>query len=302
VDLDGDGTNDILSGSWPGELYFFRGEGKGKFAAPETIKDKDGKVINPGRASTVFACDWNGDGALDLVMGNIDGHVQVALNEGGSKTNAFGKPQQVKFKSEAIKVNHGDSHPVVADWDNDGKPDLLVGAGDGGVLWYRNVGSRKEPKFESARVLLDGITQPQGDGKPKGGQRGYRAKICVTDWNGDGQLDLLVGDFNMSYGEKPKLSDADKAAEKAAQEKYQKIREDLESYFGELQKLGEFPADRAAREEYAKKQQKIADKYKKPLDELNQVQQTLQKFQQPYTMNGFVWLLLGAPPKESAER
>ena len=30
MDLDGDGRTDILSGSWPGELYFFKGEGKGK--------------------------------------------------------------------------------------------------------------------------------------------------------------------------------------------------------------------------------------------------------------------------------
>ena len=31
MDLDHDGTLDILSGSWPGEIYWFRGLGQGKF-------------------------------------------------------------------------------------------------------------------------------------------------------------------------------------------------------------------------------------------------------------------------------
>ena len=45
MDLDGDGHLDILSGSWPGELFLFRG-GKGRtFAAPVKLKDKDSKTI-----------------------------------------------------------------------------------------------------------------------------------------------------------------------------------------------------------------------------------------------------------------
>ena len=32
MDLDGDGRSDILSGSWPGEIYFFRRLTDGSFA------------------------------------------------------------------------------------------------------------------------------------------------------------------------------------------------------------------------------------------------------------------------------
>ena len=48
VDLDGDGHIDVLSGSWPGELFLFRGQPEHTFRPPEMIKDKDGEIINIG--------------------------------------------------------------------------------------------------------------------------------------------------------------------------------------------------------------------------------------------------------------
>jgi hypothetical protein len=130
VDFDGDGIGDIVSGSWPGDLYLFRGEGKGTFAAGVNLRDAAGKVINPGNASTVFAFDWNGNGNLDLLTGNIDGTVQVYLNGQGSAGkgrgwSTFGKPTKLQVKGTDIRVEHGDSHPVAADWDGDGLPDLV---------------------------------------------------------------------------------------------------------------------------------------------------------------------------------
>ena len=74
MDLDGDGL-DVISGSWPGELYFFRRESDGKFAAGEKLKDPSGTPISFGSASTVFAVDWDSDGDLDLLLGNINGGV-----------------------------------------------------------------------------------------------------------------------------------------------------------------------------------------------------------------------------------
>jgi hypothetical protein len=57
VDFDGDGRSDVLSGSWPGEIYLFRQLDDGKFAKRERLKDSDGESINVGSASAVFAAD-----------------------------------------------------------------------------------------------------------------------------------------------------------------------------------------------------------------------------------------------------
>src|SRR5581483_6036837 len=124
--------------SWPGELYFFKGLSKGQFAKGEKLTDRNGKEIKLGSASTAFAADWNGDGVLDLLVGDIAGHVWLVPNEGTARKPAFGTPRKLEADGKVIQVPHGDSHPVVADWDGDGVPDLVVGCGNGGVLWYRN--------------------------------------------------------------------------------------------------------------------------------------------------------------------
>lgn len=307
MDLDGDGIGDILSGSWPGELYFFKGKGKGEFAAPAKI-ERDGKPINLGSASTVFAADLRGTGRLDLLVGNIEGDIYLVPNDGGSGKPAYGTPRKLEAGGQPIKAAHGDSQPVVADWDGDGLPDLIVGCGDGSVVWFRNVGTKNEPKLAKGVTLVQAPPMPNHDENAppvKEAKPGSRAKVCVVDWNGDGHLDLLVGDFGLVYGEKPKLTEADKKAQQEANAQMQELQKKMRPFFAEYAKKAAPPArgedsPEAKREREAKAQEVFQQKEFQELQkEQQKIYETIRKFQRPYTYQGNVWLYLRQAPAAS---
>ena len=339
MDLDGDGINDVISGSWPGELFFFRGRGHGQFEGGAKLKDKTGKTINigggvqrndenevlvagdatfetrdgkqfivyedqsidttgktggiTGTASVVHAADLDGDGDLDLLVGDIGGNVYFVPNEGTAKAWAFGAHQPLRAENGAVKVE-GDAGPFVGDWDGDGKPDLLVGSGDGSVQLYRNTGrvdpQTKLPIYETPRALITKAPQPQYDETaPPEPTRGIRTKVCVADWNGDGRPDLLVGDYATMKPNLPDLTPEQKAEQdqlrakvKALEPRYQQASE---KYFDTRGKQMT-PAER--------------EKDEKEFAELsNEMQQLRAKLPPAYESHGWVWLYLRKPPDQA---
>jgi hypothetical protein len=199
VDLDGDGKLEILSGSLPGEIYCFHRKANGAYGPGEVLKDTTGKPINVGRASAVAVADWNGDGKPDLIIGNIDGGVFLVLNEGTAQKPAWGRAQPLKANGRDIVAEGSRAGPFVADWDGDGKLDLILGSGSGKVVWFRNTGSAQKPQLTLAGTLVEAASgkQMNPDDIPK--RSGQTTKVWVADWNGDGRPDLIVGDDN-NYG------------------------------------------------------------------------------------------------------
>ena len=101
-------------------------------------------------------------------------------------------PQIVHDSGEDLWV-FGYSVPSCADWDADGKRDLIVGEGgssypDGRVRVYRNVGSAEAPVFAGyVYAMADGDTLTW----PAAGCLGLFPR--VVNWDDDGRKDLLVG-------------------------------------------------------------------------------------------------------------
>lgn len=303
MDFNGDGRNDVISGSYsPGYLYLFAQQPDGSFAAGEIIKDKEGKPIKVGYASHVCAADWDSDGDLDLVIGNISGEVYYVSNEGNAKENAFGTPEKLRTISQEIRVQ-GDAGPVLADWDGDGRLDLLVGAGDGSVNFFRNIGTEKQPRLADPQVLV-----PAGSTFGDGSRSGLRTKICVADWNDDGLVDLLVGDFNMTNAPEPQLTEEQKAERdrvikeyEAAVQEYIQASEKfgLQKLVQEYVRLQEAPENESAEaakerqtklEELLKQINQLQEKELKPfIEKLGELQA---KLPIRYEHHGFVWLFL----------
>jgi hypothetical protein len=298
VDLDRDGRTDVLSGSWPGEIYFFRRKADGTFAMGQKLKDKAAQELNVGSGSAVFAVDWNSDGAVDLVVGNVLGEVYLIPNEGKPtpKSLVFGTPRRLLAAGKPIKVN-GDASPAVADWDGDGKLDLIVGAEDGSVVWYRNIGSVQEPRLDVARPLI--AKSPLGwgwDNARQPGDWGLRVKICVTDWNGDGRLDILLGDRCGGFMAKPQQTAKEKAEENRANDQLPRLRRDWAATFKEYRRLDDTPATAAvAGVERGRTLDALRDKLRRLKDEIALVQEIQSRYRPGYQTHGFVWLFLRRP-------
>ncbi len=213
ADFDGDGKPDVASGSRPGHVYLFRRTADG-FAGGERAVHPDGTDVLVGDETVVTAADWDSDGKADLIVGELQGQVFVLRNVGTPGRPAFAQPQRVTAGGLPVEAAYGIAAPCVADWDGDGRPDLILGAGDGSVVWFRNEARTGEPRLAPARVLVPPSPAAAREvGRREPGDWGERAKPCVFDWDGDGRPDLLVGDTGGWFEAKPRQTAAEAAEE-----------------------------------------------------------------------------------------
>lgn len=283
VDFDQDGNEDILTAAWPGQIAWFPGSESG-FAAAERLQDADGDPIYLQWIHTAFAVDWDGDGDLDVVAGgNTDSRRNgVFLVENVSRGNrmVFAAPKPIADADGPITMGNSFAAPVAADWDGDGKFDLLIGRSDGSVIWYANRGNKGMPSFHKPEVLLEAPAA--------GGMRGGTARICVTDWNGDGELDLLVGDHGERFDKELSLSEAEQ--QKLALRRQQERFEDWTNAFRTYRKL------RAKGGEPSKTQEQLLQSLRASMlnhkQEIDRHHRRAEFFQPGRQFHGRVWLFL----------
>lgn len=219
ADVDGDGDLDLISGSnEPARIHVFARQENGLFDRPIALQDAAGgevslpfpddeadyrKVTHPSFV------DWDDDGDLDLIVGGFLGKIRLFLNNGSKTSPAYesrGRPVQAAGRDMDLYMG---TAPLAHDWDGDGLFDILSGLYEGGVAMFKNVGKPGSPVFEEARYLVprpDDVHQP---GFPLDDEKmipGTRTYVHVTDYDGDGHDDLLVGDLICNHNLKPGLT------------------------------------------------------------------------------------------------
>ena len=228
ADWDHDGLPDVLvNGIW-GRIEWLRNIGNRKlpkFAAAQSIEiEWKGESLKPSWMwwkpdpnelvsqwrTTPVAIDWTGDGLLDLVMLDHEGYLALFRRVRDGESLKLLGPERVFQAVNNSVTNSG--HRVVekgpgllrlnngeagrsgrrkiwfADWDGDGKLDLLVNSTNANLFLQRTAANGKWT-FEDVGPLVERNI------------RGHTTSPTVVDFNGDGKPDYLGGaeDGRMYY-------------------------------------------------------------------------------------------------------
>ena len=216
ADLNGDGFMDLVVGAGfhPGDpnedigrVYVFFNDGTGRFNGGPVLNAANADIIIDGEnegdffGGAVEVADINGDGSPDIVIGAPGVDINGSLNVG--RVYVFFNDGNGNFETSALNAdliidgeNEGDefgSALVLADFTNEGRPDLVVGApfvdtlaaDGGGVYIFFNEGG---PDYfaNTAADADEIIVAEQVD-------EFFGIKLLAVDINDDGNIDLIVG-------------------------------------------------------------------------------------------------------------
>lgn len=132
--------------------------------------------------------DLDGDGDLDVLVGEEQGRLFYAENTAGAgKPAAFGSWQ---YDFQGIDVGIA-STPFIADVNRDGLADLLIGERNGNINYFQNIGSQGNPQFNSSPTTAPNTDRfGRVDTRVPGYVSGYSAPVLVQV---NGNFKLITG-------------------------------------------------------------------------------------------------------------
>jgi len=203
-------------------------------AGGETIRimaGVNGSIQGPAEAkwgyTTLSVADWNHDGLKDIIVNSIWGKVIWYENTGrpGNPVLSPEKPVRIIQEDKPVKpawnwwdpepgqlVTQWRTSPFAVDWNGDGLTDLIMLDSEGYLSYFERIRQDEKLVLATGRRIfyVEGssgynsrhITTIEDGGMLRlntesNGSSGRR-KICFSDWDCDGDLDLLVNSINVS--------------------------------------------------------------------------------------------------------
>ncbi|MDB5263148.1 MAG: hypothetical protein JWQ14_2429 [Adhaeribacter sp.] len=184
ADLDMDGLTDIIIcnyGNHTGRLAWFRNQGNGRY--------KENILKNIPGSRHVVVQDFDGDHRPDIMalVAQASESITLFYNQG---RGSFEEKQVLRFPPV-----YGSSYFEVADFNGDGKPDILYTNGDNADY------SISLKRYHGLRLFLN-------DGADNFKQAWFyplhgASKAIVRDFDGDGDLDIAAISFFPDYQKQP---------------------------------------------------------------------------------------------------
>lgn len=220
IDWNKDSKIDLIVGDEDGRVVFIENTGQTTdnmpvFKSPAYIKQKS-QFLKFGALVTPFSVDWDEDGDEDLICGNSAGYIGFIENLDGGDTPDWKEPVYLKADGEIIRVLAGESGSIqgpaerkwgyttlsVADWDGDGRKDIILNSIFGKIEWYKNTGTKGAPKLtKMGGVKVDWkknqVPKPEWNWwNPEKNElvTQWRTTPYAIDWNKDGLMDLVMLD------------------------------------------------------------------------------------------------------------
>jgi len=183
-DLDGDGDADMVIGDDRGNLYYF----EKMPGAPDNYTYVPNFLPSNSQimAAVPQLIDLNRDGRLDLVIGARNGHIYYYQNSGSPTAPAFpSTPTSAQLGGINTTISgYSTGYAAPFFYDEAGSYRLLVGTENGCIKKYSGIDGNLGGNF----TLLDPLVAYIGEGE--------RSIPYGYDINGDGLMDMFVGNFS----------------------------------------------------------------------------------------------------------